>query len=386
MRHRGGVERGVLIGLAALRWAAWIGLTVVGVVNLHRDHHPVVVILAIAVTGAMTLVDQLVLVGPHWSAALGPGLIATEVAVATLIVGADGWVHQAAATGQTLAGTWPLPAILVAAVAGGVAWGVGAGALLSGARFVAVLVAAGTAGPTGRDVLGALTTGIAWIVVGAVCGTIIRLLRQAQHQLAEAEARDRIARDLHDGVLQTLALIERRSDGDIARMAREQERDLRAYLFGDRSEFLASGAGRARDDNLLAALRHAAARAERSWPATAVTVTITDDVPPLRSQQVEAVVGAVTEALTNASKHGHAERVVVFADIDEASGGLFLTVKDDGTGFEPAAVTEGVGMARSIRGRVEDLGGRVEFASAGGDGTEVRISLPLMNRRRAIRG
>jgi signal transduction histidine kinase len=376
MRHRGGVERGVLIGLAALRWAAWIGLTIVALINLHHDHHPLVVILAIIATGAVTTVDQVVLVGPHWSAALRPGLIVTEVAVAMLIVGADGWVHQATATGQTLAGTWPLPAILVAAVAGEVAWGVGAGAVLSGARLFAVVVAAGSAGPTGRDVLGAVTTGLAWIVVGAVCGTIIRLLRQAQHQLAEAEARDRIARDLHDGVLQTLALIERRSDGEIARMAREQERDLRAYLFGDREE----------PDNLPAALRHAAARAERSWPDTAITVTVTDDVPPLRSQQVEAVVGAVTEALTNASKHGHAGRIVVFADVDEPTGGLFLTVKDDGTGFEPSRVAEGVGMAHSIRGRVEDLGGRVEFASVGGDGTEVRISLPLMSRRRAVRG
>jgi signal transduction histidine kinase len=376
MRHRGVVERGFLIGLAALRWAAWIGLTVVALANINRDHDPVVVILAIVVTGAVSAVDQLVLVGPHWPLALQPGLVVTEVTVAALAVGADGWVRQGLATGQTLAGIWPLPAILVAAVAGGVAWGLGAGALLSAVRFVAVVVAAGPAGPTGRDLLGALTTAMTWIVVGAVCGTIIRLLRQAQHQLAEAEGRDRIARDLHDGVLQTLALIERRSDGDIARMAREQERDLRAYLFGDRSE----------PDNLPAALRHAAARAERSWPTTAVTVTITDDVPPLRAQQVEAAVGAATEALTNAAKHGHATRVVVFADVDESTGGLFLTIKDDGCGFAPATVAEGMGMAHSIRGRVEDLGGRVAFVSAGGDGTEVRISLPLMSKRRAIRG
>lgn len=365
-----------MIGLSALRWAAWIGLTVVALANIGRDHDPVVVILAIVVTGAVSAVDQLVLVGPHWTLALQPGLVVTEVAVAALAVGADGWARQGLATGQTLAGIWPLSAILVAAVAGGVLWGLGAGALLSAVRFLAVVAAAGPAGPTGRDLLGALTTAMTWIVIGAVCGTIIRLLRQAQHQLAEAEGRDRIARDLHDGVLQTLALIERRTDGDIARMAREQERDLRAYLFGDRSE----------PDNLPAALRHAAARAERSWPATAVTVTITDDVPPLRAQQVEAAVGAATEALTNAAKHGHATRVVVFADVDESTGGLFLTIKDDGCGFAPATVAEGMGMAHSIRGRVEDLGGRVAFVSAGGDGTEVRISLPLMSKRRAVRG
>lgn len=377
MRHGGSVERGVLIGLAGLRWAAWIGLAAVALVNLHRDQHPVVVLLAVAATAAVTAVDQVVLIGPRWRSALGPGLVATEVAVAVAVVAADGWVHQAAATGQTVAGIWPLCAILGAAVAGGVVWGIGVGLLLSAARFVAVFVAAGTNAVIGRDLLGAFTTGASWIVFGAVCGTIIHLLRKAQHQLAEADARDHIARDLHDGVLQTLALIERRSDSpDIAQLAREQERDLRSYLFGDRSQ-----AG-----NLRTQLGQAASRAERAWPTTAVTVTITDDVPPLRAQQVEALVGATTEALTNAAKHGHAAQVVVFADVDETSGGLFLTVKDNGGGFDPATVTEGVGMARSIRGRVEDLGGRVEFASAGGDGAEVRISLPVTTRRWANRG
>ncbi len=378
MVHAGGVERGVLIGLAAFRWAAWLGLTVVALTNVQRDRHPVVVILAIVATGAVTAADQWALIGNRRPAALPAVLVATEVAVAALVVGADGWVRQAHATGQTLAGTWPLPAILVAAVAGGVVWGVAVGALLSGARFVAVMVAAGRAGPAGRDLLGAFTTGISWIVIGAVCGIVIRLLTRAQHQLAEAEARDRIARDLHDGVLQTLALIERRSESvDIARLARDQERDLRLYLFGDRAE---SG-------NLPAELRLAAARAERAWPTTEITVTVTEDVPVLRSDQVEAVVGAVTEALTNAAKHGPARHVVVFADIHDPSGGLFLTIKDDGRGFDPTTVTQGMGMARSIRGRVEDLGGSVEFASAGGDGTEVRIVLPVASpKRRAPHG
>jgi signal transduction histidine kinase len=380
MRHGGGVERGVLIGLAGLRWAAWLGLAGVALFNLHHDRHPVIVILAIIATGAVTAADQVVLMGPRWQEALRPGLVATEVAVATLVVGADGWVHQAQASGQTIAGIWPLNAILLAAVAGGVVWGIGVGVLLAVARFVAIVVGSGSAGPAGRDLLGASTTGLSWVVFGAVCGTIIVLLRRAQHQLAEAEARDRIARDLHDGVLQTLALIERRSDSvDIARLARDQERDLRSYLFGDHE----------RSDNLPAALRRAGARAEQSWPATEVTVTVTDDVPVLRSAQVEAVVGAATEALTNAAKHGQAGHVVVFADVDESTGGLFISIKDDGRGFDPVTVKEGVGMSRSIRGRVEALGGRVQFASSVDDGSEVRIAVPApsgRSKRRSPRG
>ncbi|HEX3427109.1 MAG TPA: ATP-binding protein [Acidimicrobiales bacterium] len=370
------MERGVLVGLAGLRWAAWIGLSAVALANLHRDQHPVVVILAIVATGGVTLAAQVVLVGPHWQSALSHALVGAEVTVAAVVVAADGWVHQGLATGQSLAGIWPLPAILLAAVAGGVVWGVGVATVLSAARFLAVFVAA-PAGPAGRDLLGAFTTGASWVVFGAVCGIIIRLLRQTQHQLAQAEARDHIARDLHDGVLQTLALIERRSDSaDIAQLARDQERDLRSYLFGDRSN-----AG-----TLRAQLDRAAARAERAWPGMAVTVTVTDDVPPVPPGLGEPVVGAATEALTNAAKHGHAARVVVFADVEEGSGSLFVSVKDDGSGFDPATVHEGVGMARSIRGRVEDVGGRVEFASEPGDGTEVRITMPVTARRRATRG
>ena len=110
-----------------------------------------------------------------------------------------------AGTGQTIAGIWPLPAILLAAVAGGVVWGIGVGVLLAVARFVAIVVGRRAAPGRPGDLLGASTTGLSWVVFGAVCGTIMVLLRRAQHQLAEAEARDRIARDLHDGVLQTLA-------------------------------------------------------------------------------------------------------------------------------------------------------------------------------------
>jgi signal transduction histidine kinase len=369
------MERGFLIGVAGLRWAAWIGLTVVALTHFHRDQHPAVVVIAIIVTAAVTVTDQLVLLSPSWSLAFKPGLIAIEVTVATLLIASDGWVHQALATGQTLAGIWPLPAILVAAVAGEVAGGVGVGVVLSAARFVAVFVAAGHAGPSSRDVLGAVTTGLSWIVIGATSGLIIRLLRRAQHQLAEAEARDHIARDLHDGVLQTLAMIERRSDSDdIRRLARDQERDLRLYLFGGRS-----GSG-----HLATELRLAAARAEHVWPAMTVTVTVTNDVPVVPRSHVEAVVGAVTEALTNAAKHGQAHQAVLFADVHESSGGLFVTVKDDGRGFDPATVAEGVGMARSIRGRIQDLGGAVEFASVGGGGTEVRIVVPVAIVRKGM--
>ncbi len=126
-------------------------------------------------------------------------------------------------------------------MAGGAIWGAAIGALLGAARAVAVVAAGVGPGQVGRNGDGDGATVMLWIVVGAAVGTMIGVLRDSQDQLAEAAVRERMARDLHDGVLQTLTLIERRSpSSEIARLAREQERELRSYLFGDS---LASGFG-----------------------------------------------------------------------------------------------------------------------------------------------
>jgi signal transduction histidine kinase len=345
--------------------------------NLDRLHHPAVAVVAIAATLAITVAASLALRGSDWQRALRPGLVGAEAAVAALVVAADGWVQQGRLTGQTLAGSWPIAAILVAALAAGLAGGLGVAVLLSAARAVAVVISGTSPGQGGRQALAVISTAVSWIVFGAVTGVIIRLVRRTQRQLADAEVRERIARDLHDGVLQTLAMIERRSPApDIAQLARDQERDLRAYLFGDYHE----------QGTLAAQLRTTAARFEKAWPSTAVTVTVSDDLPTLTDERVEAVSGAVAEALTNAAKHGQAGHTVVFADVDERSGGgVFVSVKDDGKGFEPATVAEGMGMARSIRGRVQRVGGSVEFASTPGEGTEVRITIPSLDSARSWR-
>lgn len=367
--HRGGVQRDVLAGVSILRWAAWAWVTAVGAFNIGRVDHPVVAWAAIGAMAAVTIAAQLQLRRPVRDQL---HVLAVEVAVAAAAVAADGWVRQGPITGQSLAGTWPLAAILAAGTLLGPYWGAGTGGTLGAARVVAVVSAGVPGGQLGRTVTATISTVLFWIVVGAVAGTVVRILRQSQDQLAEAAVRERIARDLHDGVLQTLALIERRSpSAEVARLAREQERDLRRYLFGDH-----------RTGGLAAELRDAAARAERTWKGMTVTVTVTDDVPPLDAPALAAVCGASAEAITNAAKHGHAGHVVVFADIDEATRGLFLSVKDDGLGFEPATVPEGVGLGESIRGRIEGVGGEVAIVSTPGDGCEVRVSLPAA---RAVR-
>ena len=81
--------------------------------------------------------------------------------------------------------------------------------------------------------------------------------------------------------------------------------------------------------------------------------------------------GAVTEALTNAAKHGRATNVTVFVERDD--DGIFVSVKDDGVGFDPESTDDGVGLARSIRARMREIGGRVEVDSRPGSGAEVRL-------------
>jgi signal transduction histidine kinase len=198
-----------------------------------------------------------------------------------------------------------------------------------------------------------------------VAGYAWQRLQRAEREVAAARAREEVSRTLHDGVLQTLALVERRaSDPALARLARDQERDLRNYLFGSRAQV----------GGLTAALRACADRFEESFGGK-VEVVVPGDVSRARPEQVEALSGAVGEALTNAGKHGGAGHVVVYADEDEG-GGLFCSVKDDGAGFDSERVVPGAGMTRSIRARVEELGGRAEVGSSPGEGAEVRLWLP----------
>ncbi|MDP9388873.1 MAG: ATP-binding protein, partial [Actinomycetota bacterium] len=286
------------------------------------------------------------------------------LAVGAALVALDGLARQpgtAFSPGQSIGSVWPLVGILSAAVAFGPALGVAAGVVMGAARAASTMLN-DVASYTDTAVLSLTNTVVFYALAGGVAGYVYRLLVRAGEEVAVARAREEVARTLHDGVLQTLAVVERRSgDAALARLAREQERDLREFLFG--SKPVATDVG--------AALRSAAARFEDSFGGRA-QVLVPDDLT-LPHDRVAALAGAVGEALTNAGKHGGAGRVVVFVDDED---GLFCSVKDDGRGFDPSSTPEGVGLARCIRGRIEEVGGRVEVAAAPGTGTEVRVWMP----------
>ena len=360
------MERSVLVGAAWLRWVVLAFAAAVTVGNRHRLQHPTVAFALLGAVGLWAAVAHRLTIGDRWRQALRPEAVAAEVAlVAALIIG-DGVVLQSRASGQHLAGAVPIATLLVAGAALGPWWGAGVGFTLGSARLGALAIAGFTEGREGRELLASLSTFVVWMVVAAVTGGTCRLLRRAQDDLAEARARERVAADMHDTVLQALAVVERRTtDPEVAKVARSAERDLRLYLFGD---------DRA-PDTLPAALRAAAVAVEERWGDLQVSVTVTPDAEagPATTRAVAAAVG---EALTNAAKHGGARTAVVLADLDVESDGLLVTVRDDGAGFDPALVPAGHGLTGSVHGRARDAGGMAEVVTAPGDGCEIRVCIP----------
>jgi signal transduction histidine kinase len=363
------MERSALQGLAAFRWGAWLWMATVLLVTRHDLERPWLALGLAGLALAVTVADT-ALLRTNPSALCRPGPVAAELAVGAMLVLCDGVAYgegHAFSTSQSLGSVWPLTGILGAGVAFGPAVAAVSGVLIGLARVGAVLTNGASIDSGGR-VLSVTNTIVFYALGGAAAGYLARLLRRAEAEISAARAREEVARTLHDGVLQTLAVVERRAtDPALARLAREQERELRDWLFGS-----------ARPSGVVAdvgtALRAAAARFEDSFGGRA-QVLVADDLPPLDPAAVAALTGAAGEALVNAGKHGRAAKVQIYVEPDE-SGGVFCSIKDDGVGFEVGATVEGIGLSRSIRGRVSEAGGRVEVVSAPGDGTEVLLWLP----------
>jgi signal transduction histidine kinase len=360
------MEQGIVAGLAAYRWAAWAWMGAVLLLSreelVNAPLAYVLVALALAVTIASTAAVR------AGSAPLRTSLVGTELACGAALVAGDGWVYGAGhafSPAQSLGVAWPLAGVLASGVAGGPWAGLAAGVVLGGARALGA-IGNGVRDFDGERALSLMTTGVLFAMAGTVAGHVTRLLRRAEREISAARAREELARTLHDGVLQTLTVIERRSDDAVlAKMAREQGASLRDYIAGLRAS---------PDPDLESALRAAATRYEESFGGR-VQLVVADDLPPPKDRRASALAGAVGEALTNAGKHGSASSVTVFVE-PGPDGGVFCAIKDDGIGFEPSSTNEGLGISRSIRERLDEVGGRVEIESRAGGPTEVRMWVP----------
>lgn len=388
------MERSVQRGLVVFRWVAWLWMATVLALARAALVRPGLAVGLVGAALVVTVWTTLRVVRHDRPGAAArpsrpdaPGVVGAEVVVALALQVADGYVYRAPHVfvgEQPLGVAWPLAAILATGVGYGPARGVAVAVLLGlGRAATSIVHVEPLAGHdvlylsllTPQQVLSLITTTVLYAFAGGVGGYVVRLLRRAETRalvaeraLAEARAREDIARRLHDGVLQTLALVERRTDDEaLARLAREQERDLRSYLFDTAVDRVVSAG------TLGRALRDAAGRHEQVYGGR-VDVLVPDDLPELADAVVAALAGAAGEALTNAGRHGGAHRIVVAVEPDE--DGVYVSVRDDGVGFDLATTPEGIGRSRSIRGRVEDVGGRVEVHTRPGHGCEVRMHVP----------
>jgi signal transduction histidine kinase len=249
----------------------------------------------------------------------------------------------------------------------GVRWALAGGAALAAGGVVLLLATTGQLAAA-RD--GFVATLV--ILIGVVLATAPvwrRLLdSRAEERTARIRSEERaaVAAHLHDSVLQTLTLIQRNADEPqaVGRLARSQERELRAWLYDPAV---------VREGGTWAGLVAGIVADVENDHELVVDPVVVGDAPV---DEALAALGAATrEALVNAAKHSGATAADIYTEVTPERVAVF--VRDRGAGFDPAAVpADRRGLRDSVTGRLARLGGTAEVRSAPGEGTEVELSLP----------
>ncbi|HEX2294090.1 MAG TPA: ATP-binding protein [Actinomycetota bacterium] len=391
-RSRRTLVRGVLV----FRWVWLAWMSFVAFANPADFRRPGVAWVSIGIAGAWTAWmtvssrrwDQLTL----WA---DLAVCAWLIAASALVVFEGDIVDQ-----PFFATGYPLTAALSWGVRRGPRGGLAAGAAL-GAVLAATRPLNGVPLPDlpAREVRDLVSGIINYLVAGGAVGFVSTLLVRSGEALQRAtdelvrereraarlSERESLAREIHDSVLQVLALIHKKgrelaARGDVApsevarlaELAQQQEVELRGLILRD-PERVPEGTTSVRAD--LEALA-------RTIEGVPVSVS---SVGPLWVERrvAEQVVAAVRQALVNVVEHSRASKATVFAEEDD--GRLLVSVRDDGVGFvydEAALRADGkAGLLKSVKGRVEDLGGSLHVTSAAGKGTEIELAVPLRGER-----
>ena len=242
----------------------------------------------------------------------------------------------------------------------------GLGAAIVLAAALAFLWANGALRPAGEVVLATLVALVALaLVVAPSWRALVRNLAAERAERVRSQERADVAAHLHDSVLQTLALIQRSADdpAEVGKLARRQERELRAWLAGDSQP--------AAGDRLVPALQAAAAEVEAATGGSVEVVAVGDCA---LDGGATAAVAAAREAMLNAAKFAGDGPVSVYAEASDDRVQVF--VRDRGPGFDPAAVpAERRGVRESIVGRMARAGGRAVVRASPGGGMEVEIGI-----------
>lgn len=376
------------LGVLAFRWAAlaWMGALAATSSDFRR---PALAWLAFGAAVAWTaIVSTRVLREPDRATlAFDLGLSLALIVISGLVVPEGGVVQGR----PFFATAYPAAAVLSWAVARGLVAGLAAGAAAGAALILSR--------PANGVPLGDLTTAqwqtlangiVTYALAGGAVGLVSRLIDRARTDLQVALAermretqraarlaeRDALGRQIHDSVLQSLAMVHKKGKelaqhgpvdaNEVARLADlagAQEQALRSLIVRADVE----------PPQGTASLRDHLEALGLSFAGTIPVTVSSAGAAYLPRHTVDEIVAAAKQAVDNAVEHaGPAARVTVF--VDDRDGATEVTVRDDGAGFD-IAHAGGYGL-RSMRGRIEDIGGTFTITSAPGRGTEIEMKVP----------
>lgn len=302
-------------------------------------------------------------------------------------VGIAGILGLAAATrpeDRTTSLNWMLPYTVGGTVALGIAVDAVPEGITAVTAMAATYLATTTLGDPRSRTEGQVTTAVAnamsyagfYAVAGSIVGVLRRssreldvareLARERGERLAIEHERNRQYRLLHDSAIQTLEVVAAGLYTD-ADAVREQARVEAARL-----RHVVSAGSSTRSDRRL---DHGLTELKSLFFTLGLECELTLlEVPDVADERVEALVDATREALRNVLKHAGTRSAVVSCSAQ--NGGVKVTIRDHGAGFEPGPKDAGFGLRHSIEGRVTDVGGTVDVWSAPGRGTRVTLWVP----------
>lgn len=350
--------------------------------------------IVVALSGLALLLIAYVCARPMLAAPTGPraGWIVAVIAVS---FGVMTWGSPSLATMQVIGYplVWMISPRIRAGVVGSCAVGVG--------MFAGTVGGLGWSGDVLRDAgtIAVLSVAFAivmgwWITSTAEYGDerarLVDELTSAQHEVAAlhrdkgmSDERERIAREIHDTLAQTLAGLvilaeqagrrSRQGDSSGAASTTARLESVAREALDEARALVARTAAVPSDDALEAAIERLVARF-RDDTGLEILVRSPRDVGGLDRDRQVVILRCLQEALSNVRRHAHADRVVIDVSRDE-DGVVRLVVQDDGRGFDRDAGTVGYGL-EGMRDRVALADGVLEVRSAPGAGTTLSVALP----------
>jgi signal transduction histidine kinase len=388
----GGATATLAVGVLAFRWAAVAWMAILAVTGRDSLVREPLAWASLAVTAFWVMVLTW-----RWSRPLSTALW-IDLGLSLGLLAVSAYVAPAGAIEDRplFAAAYPFAAV----VGWGARWGV-VGGLVGGVLVSIGYVAARPLngipldGMNGEGWQSLANGAVNFVIAGGAVGMVSRLLRRSAEEVRDATQqaiaarehaarlveREALGRTIHDSVLQSLALINKRSRElaasdpvpasevvGLGDLASRQERDLRRLVLREPEPAPAGTA------SLRELLEAAAVDVVGVTPTVSAAGSLW--VPTTLASEV---VAATREALANVSKHASARHATVFAAIED--GNVVVAVKDDGSGFEydeeRLRLARRAGVLRSMKARIEDLGGTMRIETAPGRGTEVEFRVPL---------